>query len=121
MSPEDAITASLAAAPRPLSLTELTHPVRRATGAWVSTPQMMSLLSRLVARRQIVRRPVTPADDEGSRALRGMNVALCDFHPAGRDPWPYGIGGVEEWLPCPACGVYVTDSSRCGEPCEGRA
>lgn len=27
----------------------------------------------------------------------------------------------EDWRPCPACGRYVSGSSPCAEPCEGRA
>jgi hypothetical protein len=90
VTPEDAVVKALEGSPRPLSFTELTHPVRRATGEWATVPRMMAVLSRLVARRRIVRRPVVPA---GETSPRGVDVSLCDFHPAGRDPWPYGVGG----------------------------
>jgi hypothetical protein len=114
VSPEESITASLAASPRPLSFTELTHPVRRATGTWPSRGDMQTVLTRLVARRKIVRRPLVPPGVEAPRSLREMDVALCDYHPAGRDAFV-------DWRPCPACGRYVAGDAVCGEPCEGRA
>lgn len=102
MTPEDAVTEALAASPRPLSFTELTHAYRRATGEWATTEGMMGVLSRLVVRRRIVRRPVGMDD----AAARNFAVELCDFHPAGRDPW------VTE-APCPRCGVYIASDEGC--------
>ena len=102
MTPEDAITEALAASPRPLSFTELTHAYRRATGEWATTEGMMGVLSRLVVRRRIVRRPVG-MDDEGAR---NFAVELCDFHPAGRD------AHVTE-APCPRCNRYVASDEEC--------
>lgn len=94
MSPEDAITGALAASPRPLSATELTHPIRRALGAWPTRADMSNALTRLVVHRKIVRRPVVPHGVEPPRSLQEMDVLLCDYHPVGRDAWPYGVGGV---------------------------
>lgn len=106
MTPEDAITEALEASRRPLSFTELTHAYRRATGRWATTEGMMGVLSRLVVRRRIVRRPVGMDD----HAARNFAVELCDFHPAGRDAY------ITE-APCPRCGVYIASDVGC-EACE---
>lgn len=122
MTPEDAITAALDGTPRPLSWTELLNPVR-STGTAPTDQVMSRVLTRLVAARRIVRRPSVPPGAEVPRSLREMDVRLCDFHPAGRDPWPYGVGYSEE-RPCEVCGAYVTYTDDgpppCGEPCEAR-
>ena len=110
VSPEDAITEALEASRRPLSFTELTHAYRRATGGWATTERMMGVLSRLVVRRRIVRRPV--GMDDG--AARNFAVELCDFHPAGRDAW------VTE-APCPRCGVYIASDEECARCAEDDA
>ena len=102
MTPEDAVVEALEASRRPLSFTELTHAVRRVTRKWATTELMMAVLSRLVVRRRIVRRPVGMDD----QAARNFAVELCDFHPAGRDPW------ITE-APCPRCGVYIPSDVGC--------
>jgi hypothetical protein len=109
MTPEDAVVKALEDSPRPLSFTELTHPVRRATGEWATVPRMMGVLSKLVARRLITRRPlVNQSDFSESKWSKGpsMDVSLCDFHPAGRDPW------ITEAL-CDRCGQYAASDTGC--------
>jgi len=123
MTPEDAIVKALEDSPRPLSWTELLNPVR-STGTAPTEQVMSRALSRLVAARRIVRRPEVPPGAEVPRWFMEQDVHLSSFYPAGRDPWPYGIGYSEE-RPCEVCGAYVTYTDdgppACGEPCAKEA
>jgi hypothetical protein len=125
VTPEDAVVKALLASNRPLSQTDLTHPVREANEDW-ATPEVMSrVLTRLVVQRKITRRPVVPPGVDPPRHVKEMDVQLCDYHPAGRDPWPYGVGGerrcsCEKW-PRYAGAIAVEPDGDPGCPIHGES